>query len=104
MRKYPEALADANTVIGFASESDVYIDRGSVYLDMNDLNQSLDDFNQAVKIHQDYALAFLDRGIAYSRLGRRQEAIADFKKVLELPTATDNWKEMAQRNLALSNK
>ena len=49
-----------------------------------DLNAALGYANEAIALQPDYALAYCSRGATYRRLGKLDEALADYTKAIEL--------------------
>ena len=47
-------------------------------------DRAIADFNQTIQLDPEYVLAYYNRGLVYRSKGDRNNAIQDFKKVLEL--------------------
>lgn len=47
-------------------------------------DQAIADYTQAIKLQPDYISAYKNRGNAYDRQGRREQAKADWKKARQL--------------------
>jgi tetratricopeptide (TPR) repeat protein len=59
--------------------------------------QALQDFHAAVKVNGKHWKALHNRGVSYGILGMRDEALADFAKVVELkPDFVDAWFNLAE--------
>lgn len=54
--------------------------RGKAYVAKGDSNQAIADFTQAIQFGPSYVEAYNNRGLSNEVLGRRAEAIADFRK------------------------
>ena len=44
----------------------------------------MDDYDKAIALNPNYALAYNNRGVAYSNKGEVNRAIADYRKALEI--------------------
>ena len=51
---------------------------------MEDYQKAVSDYTQAISLKPDYDRAYFNRGMVYKKLGKKDGAIADFKKVLEI--------------------
>lgn len=58
--------------------------RGALYLNREDYLRAIDDFTASLKIANGYASAYNNRGMAYERLNRMEEAFNDYKMALEM--------------------
>jgi tetratricopeptide (TPR) repeat protein len=86
------AAADANEAIRFnAKNAAAYELRARIFLKIGDAKRALDDAEQFVRLSPT-ADAFRLRGEVYKALGRRDEAIADFRRALstQLPPQARN--------------
>jgi len=57
---------------------------GTIEIGNSNLELALKDFNEAIKTKPDYADAYLNRGRAYARQGKRDEAVADYGQAIQL--------------------
>lgn len=71
--------------------------RGLAKMNIGDLPQALNDFSQAIRLNDEYLLAYSSRADCYSRLQEWHKAIADFEKALTLQY--DIWHQVATDNL-----
>ena len=58
---------------------------------------SVEDFDKAIELSPKTAIAFLNRGAAYEKLGDVQKALADYKNATELDSANEAPKVEAKR-------
>ncbi|MBO3457156.1 MAG: tetratricopeptide repeat protein [Aetokthonos hydrillicola CCALA 1050] len=58
--------------------------RGSVRYKNEDYQGAIKDYNQALSYQPNYVPAYLRRGDAYAKLGKRQESMRDFDKAVSL--------------------
>jgi tetratricopeptide (TPR) repeat protein len=58
-----------------------------------DYQGAIADYNQAIKIKPDYALAYINRGVAKSDLGDKQGAIADYNQAAQLYSQQGNMEK-----------
>jgi tetratricopeptide (TPR) repeat protein len=109
---YNLALEDANQALKLEPNSpEAYNIRGLVSAGKGDLDQAINDHNQAIKqienngavtsdikkgtqniylsITYDVDRLYYDRGLAYRQKGKKDKAISDFKKALELTKKTE---------------
>jgi Flp pilus assembly protein TadD len=48
------------------------------------MQQAIKDYNKAIKLNPQYATVYINRGIAYAKLGNTKQGIKDFNKTIEL--------------------
>jgi tetratricopeptide (TPR) repeat protein len=60
------------------------MNRGNSYDDLGNSTAALADYDRAIAIKPNYALAYLNRGIAHERAGNRAKAIADLQLAAKL--------------------
>ena len=58
--------------------------KGYSLLEAGDYQGSMDAFNKSIELDPTHAVTYENRGVAYSRLGCQELALADFKKVLSM--------------------
>ena len=61
-----------------------YQNRASCYLKQNLYTQAITDYNYALKLNQENGAIYANRGIALFKIGKRAEAIKDWRKAVEL--------------------
>ncbi|MCM1264724.1 MAG: tetratricopeptide repeat protein [Candidatus Gastranaerophilales bacterium] len=88
---YAEALQDLDKVISLQPDSDKYYARGYVKLAMQNYWEAVCDFSKAIEYRRDFAMAFHQRGYAYSLYGQSTQtkssfgaALYDFDKSIRL--------------------
>ena len=54
------------------------------YAQCNDLARAIQDYGQAISLDKGYGPAYNNRGNAYARLGRNDEAVRDYTSAIEL--------------------
>lgn len=86
-RKYDLAIADYTEAIRRRPNADSYNNRGHAHASKNDLNRAIADFAAAINSDATYVLAYVNRGASYERLGRKSDAISDYRKALLLDPA-----------------
>ena len=68
--------------------SEVYYKLGLSYLDRGDLDLAISEFDQAIQLRPGYALAHLNRGVAYYDKGMYNQALKDFVDQEDSPDDT----------------
>jgi tetratricopeptide (TPR) repeat protein len=65
------------------------------------MDRAISDWDKAIELDPNFSAVYYNRGIAYANRGETQNAIADFKKVLELCSADETLcpyaKQMVQK-------
>ncbi|MGA9382448.1 MAG: pentapeptide repeat-containing protein [Phormidium sp.] len=56
-----------------------YWDRGNKRFKLGDIAGSVEDYSQAINLHDQLKAAYYNRGLALLKLGKRQQAISDFR-------------------------
>jgi tetratricopeptide (TPR) repeat protein len=105
---YDQAISDLTKAIEIAPDRvGPYYARAVAYRETGDLESALADYSKAIGdlSKTRWRTALYERGTLYVQLGRRDEARADFQRILQLEQekpgeAGDNWDEMAQQELA----
>jgi tetratricopeptide (TPR) repeat protein len=86
LRDFPGALADLNQAIQLAPDfPKPYFNRGDIYALMGRYPLAISDYTKALDLgHHNQAGLYSSRATARSRLGDRDGAIADIRRVIEL--------------------
>ncbi len=71
--------------------------RGNVYRSISAYNLALKDLNEAADLDPKSNAAFFFRGRTYEDLGRKDEAIADFRRALAIDPADEDSKNALNR-------
>jgi len=94
-----EALADLNRAIELAPDLlPARFNRGAVRYGQGDLEGALADFDYCVAVDPHSAAPYFNRASAYAALQRRDEAVADLQRFIEL-AESEEWKATAQKLL-----
>ena len=84
-KQYDLAIADDSKVIMLNPDSDAYQNRGVVYYASKQYGLAIDDFSMALKLKPtDEGFVYFCRAQAYRDMGLSAQAIADYKKFIEL--------------------
>jgi tetratricopeptide (TPR) repeat protein len=85
-----------------------WFDRGFLLLfTSDDIPGAIRAFATAIHLDPDYARAYLNRGMAYERIGNLQQAIEDFSKAIELEPEEGKIyyiRGVAHRRLGMANE
>lgn len=82
-----EAITQLDRAINLMPDYAYFYYRRGWYRDeQNDSNGAIEDYTMSIALAPNYTYAYIGRGKDYARLGRNEEAIADFNKVIELDT------------------
>lgn len=84
--KYDKALEDYDKVIQLAPEEEYgYYSKGWLYLQyLHNYNLAIENFNRVIAINPGDSLAYSNRGDAQYALGKLENALQSYRKVLEL--------------------
>jgi tetratricopeptide (TPR) repeat protein len=74
-----------------------YFNRARIYLNRKDYISALSDYSDAVRLDPKRAAAHQGRGFANEGLGRRDEAIKDFRQALQLDSSLQRSRDALQR-------
>ena len=91
IKEYSEAIR-INRSYGLA-----YFNRARIYLNRKDYISALSDYSDAVRLDPKRAAAHQGRGLANEGLGRRDEAIKDFRQALQLDSNLQRSRDALQR-------
>ena len=68
--------------------------RGKAWVAKGDSNRAIADYTQAIRFNPSYVEAYNNRGLSNEVLGRRAEAIADFRKAQSIDPDDEVSKKM----------
>jgi len=90
---HEKALADFTLIIDQTDDKMGYLERGKTLLEIGNCVDAMIDFNNAIKKDLDYALAYLNLGIAKAKMKDHEGAIEAFDKAIEIDQyLTEAWK------------
>ncbi len=79
------AISDYDRSIALHPTYEAYFDRGAAYTYLKrDHDRAIKDWDRAIALRPKLAFSYLHRGFSHEQLGNTKQAIADFRKVLEL--------------------
>ncbi|MES2605781.1 MAG: tetratricopeptide repeat protein [Pseudomonadota bacterium] len=83
---YQDALNDYNKAMTLRPElAEPYVGRGNLWFLAGRFDTAIDDYNKALDLMLGRShLALFNRGLAYEKAGKAQEAIADYRQALAL--------------------
>jgi tetratricopeptide (TPR) repeat protein len=88
--KPAEGLPHAELAVAFApSNSSVLDSRGHIYLALGRIDAAFGDFDKAIRHGSNAPGTYFGRGRAQELKGNREEAIADYRKTIEVITVAD---------------
>ena len=61
------------------------------------LDHAITDFHKAIAFDPNFTPAYNTRGLAYEKMGDKEQAIADYRKVLEIDPSNQKAKEGLKR-------
>ncbi len=83
--KYNEALKVFDEVLAnYPEYKEVHHGRAITLMQINDFKGSRESFDRAVKLDENFAGAYANRGILNDRTGNYEDAVKDYRKALEL--------------------
>lgn len=98
---YDKAIADYTKAIELDEFSSpvYYNDRAFAYLEQQNYDLAIADSSKAIELYSEYDDAYWVRGKAYAALGRKDEALADFRECLALSESMEPYlKQLRERN------
>lgn len=107
--RYSEALADLDQALEWIKgeppgmQALIYSNRGLVYTALHEYDKAVAALDLAISIDPDLDLAYYNRAQAKALQGKLDEAVADFKKTIEL-TEAENIARYARKMLFLLGK
>jgi len=95
------ALAAFQEALGLDDETPAYWNTlGWLYLQLGKLDEAIPRFRKAIQLQPDYAEAHLNMGVALAEGAKWEEAVAEYKKAIALPTLSTP--HVAHQNLGLA--
>ncbi|GIL14416.1 MAG: hypothetical protein BroJett038_31360 [Chloroflexota bacterium] len=100
--RYDDAIADLTAALEITPQNpELHLLRGQMYLALYEWDKALTDYNAALELAPDYADAYYYRGVLYASilqtgLDTRDDALADFRRYLELAPTGDHAADAAQ--------
>ena len=80
----PASASGLHEILADLRQAEMYNLQGEANLDKNLIKQATRDFNHALEINPDYVDALVNRGSAYTLLGKFNDALKDFNHALDL--------------------
>lgn len=90
LSRYKDAFADYHRALAIIPDlPEAYVGRGNIYFLANKLDEAIKDYSRALElnINRSY-IAYLNRGMAYEKLGRYNVAETDYRQAL---AAQPDW-------------
>jgi tetratricopeptide (TPR) repeat protein len=104
LNQFDLALADQTLLIEKLGCQSCYADRAEIYVAKGDFPRASEDYTTAIGLDPNNSALYLARGKVWVQKGHRDQAIADFRKVLEI-SGYQTEKDEAQKQLdALGTK
>jgi len=85
-------------IAGCTSEADKHLKAGVEFQNRWQPKEAIAEFDEAIRLNPDYTKAYYNRGLAYRLLGKKTEAITNFKVFITL-TENPEWIEMASQQI-----
>jgi tetratricopeptide (TPR) repeat protein len=92
LKQFDKAIADASLMVKLKPDSSRYSMRARIYYMANDYQNSANDWNRAIGLSPQIASFYASRAQCYDKLGRKELADADRKKLGELVGTEDSSK------------
>lgn len=99
-KEYDKALAELQIALKdktYKTPEKVHLNLGHLYLEQGALSAATQEYERAVSSNPKYTLGYLALGTAYQKMGRRDEAVAQFRKVVELAPDTPEAQRAKQQ-------
>ena len=82
------------------NDARAYYYRGLAFESFGSYGHAVDDLSQAIDLTPDDPYAYFPRARIYAEIGQTNQAIDDYEKFLELYEADDEWRALAEEQLA----
>lgn len=99
-KQYDKALSELQIALKdktYKTPEKVHLNLGHLYLDQGVMSAAVQEYERAVSANPNYVLGYLALGTAYQKMGRRDEAMAQFKKVVALAPDTPEAQRARQQ-------
>jgi tetratricopeptide (TPR) repeat protein len=85
---YDRAISDYSEAIRLETDNSnkaiYYYNRGLAWHNDGNCHKAIDDYDMSINLNPRYASAYNNRGVCYMKLGRKSDAMKDYKKACEL--------------------
>jgi TonB family protein len=78
-------------------EPTLFVSRGKAHFGKKSYDLSVKDYDKAIELAPKTAVAFLNRGVSFEKLGERDKALADYKKAADLEPSNEVAKAEVKR-------
>jgi len=97
LSRYQDAFADYHSALAIIPDlPEAFIGRGNIYFLADKLDKAIEDYSRALELNISRSyIAYLNRGMAYEKLGRYGVAETDYRQAL---AAQPDW-ELARKKL-----
>ena len=82
--QYERAIEDYDEAIQLAPRFAPYYNRGMAYFNQGLYDRAIEDYDEAIRLDPQIAISYANRALAYTRLGKDQEAQLDVARAVEL--------------------
>ncbi len=98
---YSGALTDFETALKVEKDYRIYYQMAVAQVKLNNLTAAITDYENTIKTKPDFEAAYNDLGNVYFNLGKYQDAINNFQKVLDT-SKNDTLKNAVKFNMSLA--
>jgi len=93
-----QALQDHNLAVTDATNDSAYYSRANTFLNRGEYELAIADYNESIATGYSWSFVYNNRGVAYDRLGDKENALADFRLAASLDSenglAWSNYSEL----------
>lgn len=100
LKEYDKSLAEFQTALKdktYRTPEKVQLNLGHLYNDQGVMSAAVQAYERAVAANPNYVLGYLALGTAYQKMGRKEEALAQFRKVVALAPDTPEAQRARQQ-------
>jgi tetratricopeptide (TPR) repeat protein len=96
MEEYQEAARDYNKALGMSDDvGEAYVNRGNLWFVASRFKEAIADYDKSIQFGIEKThVAFLNRGMAYEKLGKLEKAKSDYQAALD---KIDDWSTAQQK-------